>query len=182
MTLAPEASLTLTDRVSELLTPKEIGDVLTYEELRSAGCDIQRSRPVVLKAIKRFLKTRKLACKVIPKVGYQVTHPDEAPRLIGERIRKGYRQIAEGRTIAQNVDTGLMSQQVRQKVTMMEVSLQAVQKEIRSVSSKVAFQGKLLAKHDRAIEKIEGGVLGRLKAEDAAVLERLIEEYRKSKE
>jgi hypothetical protein len=166
----------------ELFAPKDVGDVVTYEEMLAVELDVRRHRSIILKAIRLYLRTRRLACCVVPRVGYQVTHPDEAPRLIGKRIKRASNQLSRGHEIAEGVDRELMSQQTRQRVDLMEVSLQAIRKEVRGIEAKVERHAKRLDQHQRAIEGLQEGVLGRIKPEDMSILERLIEQQRQSEQ
>lgn len=182
MTTTEEPTKSLTEKVVDLFASRQIGEVVSYEDLRAIGCDIQKRRTTVLKAIDRHLKSRQLACACIPRQGYQITHPDEAPRLVKRRLHKATRQIGKGRLLTENVDRKLMSQPVRQQMDALNISIQALQKEMREVQRKQAFHSRLLEKHDRAIEGLQDGVLGRLGPDAAEVLEQMIQEYRKGKE
>jgi hypothetical protein len=174
----PSESRSLIDSAIELLSAKNVGDVVSYAEFATVGLDVPRRRPLILKAIDRHLEQRGLAASVVRAVGYQIEKPEETPRLIRGRMRRAHRQVGKGRKLASHVARDEMSSEARARVEALEVSMTAAQRELRFVKNRVERHEQMIQNQGRAIETMRNGMPQPLTADDMDVLKHLVAQYR----
>lgn len=95
--------------IYDLVSPRGVNDVITYEELGEAlGLDPADERHQIQMAVRRAAKLNEernsRVLEAMPNVGYRVIEPTEHMRLAKQHQRKSHKALARGHSKVVHVD------------------------------------------------------------------------------
>jgi len=116
-------------KIYRLLQGKQVGDVLTYEEMGEVlGLD-PKDRQMLRRALRRakaeFLNVESHALEADPNVGYRVVAPPEHLGIARGYQRRSRRALVRGRDLVIHVDFNGMETTLRRNFDSMVVSFNA---------------------------------------------------------
>lgn len=156
-----------------------VGRIISYEDLLKIGCDISLSRTPVYQA-SRWLLDRKghnLAC--VRGFGYQIVPPDEAPRLMGERVDKAEKQVKRGREIGEKTTRTGMSNETKTQMQAALACILGLQIEMREVARRQEFISRIVADQQQSIEELQKNANFPFTPEQTEMLRQMLAEQAK---
>lgn len=145
----------ISEKVYRLFEAGNIGTVVSLDDLALAGCNVRKSRSSLYRALRWLLERRGLAAVAVIGIGYQIVHPNEAPKLIRGRVRKAGKQIREGRRVGDHIDRKIMDQDQRQQTDQWMVCVRGLEQELRDVQRRQEFHSRILARHEEDIATLK---------------------------
>lgn len=139
-------------RIFGLVSDAEIHKLFTYAQLSEAvGCDVSKNRAAIEGAGRDLLKVRGVGLVCVRGEGYQVMHPDEAPRLMRGKLDRAVGQIKKGQFISDNVDTAAMSETVKKGFSSVAHEMAVIGTEMKQAQRRLDFHARTLAAHGQTL-------------------------------
>lgn len=110
--------------IYDLLRKREIGDLLSYDEMAAAlDLDAVKDRTTIQLAMRRAARelesVDKRAADVVANEGYRIVEPGEHASLARRHQRKANRSLARGQSKVVNVDFNLIDAETRKAFEVM---------------------------------------------------------------
>lgn len=126
--------------VYDLLSPLDIGDVVTYEALGEALDETDRAkmRPALYRAAQRWGDEQRRALRPVRNTGYVVASIDEQEQLVRGQHRKSRRALSRSHRLAHNADRSLMDDEQRKRFDALESTVARQQDMIRRLDTRTS--------------------------------------------
>lgn len=149
--------------VTDVLKTKDIGDIVTYEEILSAlGPDFPRNSlsPVVWSAIRKFRETDKRTFENVRTVGWRMVEATEHSRLARRAQLRGKRRLADAVSISSNTDLTRLNPEQRRFQQAQELHLRQLLARLTRVEEKVEKTEEKVEKTDLRVGAVEKDQVG----------------------
>lgn len=153
----PKADRPQWEIVYDLLVTRDIGDIVTYDELTEAlGYDIRDNRKALYKAARVWGEDCKRALAPVVNTGYRVVEPAEHERLARQHHLKSRRALRRGRSVIRNADRSLLSAEEVERFDRLEQSIARHSDLIRRLDARTERLEKTVRQTQTTTKKTDG--------------------------